>query len=142
MPIQLDLDQWPFVFTKFDGSQSLVDLDEYVRRMSEVHGRKERYVGITYIKRYSRERAHTERMARWLKESGHETREFCLAAGMVNASTGFRFILSGLFLIKPMPCPYQVCATFDEALAFVRQQADKQGLALPAVRPPWDDLPR
>jgi hypothetical protein len=141
MSIDLNLDQWPFVLTKFNGEQSSAELDAYIRRMDQVHARKEPYVGISYLKRYSRERQQVERIARWIKESEPLTRAYCLGVGMINASIGFRFVLSGLFLIKPMPCPYQVCSTFDEAVRFVRQQADQHGLTLPAARRPWDDVP-
>jgi hypothetical protein len=141
MAIDLVLDQWPFVLTRFNGDQSQEELESYIRRMGQVHARKERYVGISYLKRYSRERAYVERIARWMKESEPVTREYCLAVGMINPSIGFRFVLSGLFLIKPMPCPYQVCATFEEAVTFVRQQATRHGLSLPTARCPWNDTP-
>jgi hypothetical protein len=141
MPIDLVLDQWPFVLTKFDGEQSGKELEAYIQRMSQVHARKERYVGISYLKRYTRDRPVVERIARWLKESESVTKEYCLGVGMISDSMGFRFVLSGLFLIKPMPCPYQVCPSFEDAVAFVRQEADKKRLVLPVARRPWDDLP-
>jgi hypothetical protein len=141
MPIDLVLDQWPFVLTKFDGDQSQAELEAYIQRMNQVHARKQRYVGISYLKRYSRERPHVERIARWLKESEEVTREYCLGVSMINASIGFRFVLSGIFLIKPMPCPYHVCATFEEAVTFVRRQADEKRLPLPVARRPWNDVP-
>jgi hypothetical protein len=141
MAIDLVLDQWPIMFTRFDGEQSIAQLESYIRRVDDVHKRRERYVGITFLKRYSRDRPQVERIARWLKDSDQMTREFCIAAGMVNNSVGFRFLLSTVFLIKPMPCPYQVCATFDDAVAFVRRHAAEKGMVLPQARKPWPDLP-
>jgi hypothetical protein len=141
MAIDLVLDQWPFVFTRFDAEQSIEELEAYIRKMDSVHARRDRYVGVTFLKRYSRDRPQLERIARWLKETDQFTREFCVGVGMVNNSVGFRFLLSTIFLIKPMPCPYQVCATFDDAVAFVRRQASDRGMVLPAARKPWPDLP-
>jgi hypothetical protein len=141
MAIDLVTDQWPFMFTRFDGEQSMDELDAYIRRVDAVHARHEPYVGITFLKKYSRDRPQLERIARWLKDCEAVTREYCLAAGMVNNSVGFRFILSSIFLIKPMPIPYQVCASFDDAVTFVRRHASDRGLVLPAVRKPWPDLP-
>jgi hypothetical protein len=141
MAIDLVTDQWPFLFTRFDGEQSMSELEAYIRRVDAMHARREPYVGISYLKRYSRERPHLERIARWLKDSETVTRQFCLATGMVNNSVGFRFLLSSIFLIKPMPCPYHVCGSFDDAVAFVRRHATEHGLVLPAARRPWPDLP-
>jgi hypothetical protein len=141
MSIELDV-QWPYVFTKFDGAQTMPELDAYIARMdAEVHRRQQPYVGVTFLKKYNRDKEVVERMRKWMATTEHVTRELCLAVAMVNASTGFRFLLSAIFVIQPMPCPYEVCATFDEALAFIRRQADKRGLTLHAPRRPWPDVP-
>jgi hypothetical protein len=141
MSIDLDV-QWPYVFTKFDGVQTIPELDAYIARMDgEVHRRREPYVGVTYLKKYSRDKEVVDRMRKWMAATEKVTRERCLGIGMVNSSTGFRFLLSAIFVIQPMPCPYEVCGTFDDALAFVTQQATKRGLKLAAPRRPWPDLP-
>ena len=56
----------------------------------------------------------------------------------VSQSLGFRFLLSSIFLVKPMPCPYQVCSSFDEALTWVRDIAARRSLALPPVPNVWN----
>lgn len=141
MSIELEV-QWPYVFTRFDGVQTIPELDAYIARMdSEVHRRKQPYVGVTYLKKYSRDKEVVERMRKWMAATQNVTRELCLAVGMVNTSTGFRFLLSAIFVIQPMPCPYEVCSTFDEAIAFVKGRADKRGLKLAPPRRPWADLP-
>ena len=141
MSIELDV-QWPYVFTKFDGVQTLPELDAYIARMDgEVHRRKQPYVGISYLKKYSREKEVVDRMRKWITATEQITRDYCLAVAMVNGSTGFRFVLSAIFVIQRMPCPYDVCATFDEAIAFVQKEAKRQGLQLGAPRRPWTDLP-
>jgi hypothetical protein len=141
MAIDLVLDQWPIVYTRFDGDQTIAELEAYIKKVDAVHARRQPYVGISYLKRYARDRPQLERIAKWIKDTEEVTREFCVATGMINNSVGFRFLLSTIFLIKPMPCPYQVCASFDDALAFVRRQATDRGLVLPAARRPWPDLP-
>lgn len=141
MSIELDV-QWPYVFTRFDGVQTLAELDSYIGRMDvEVHRRKQPYVGVTYLKQYSRDKEVVERMQKWMAETRTFTRDYCVAIAMVNSSTGFRFLLSAIFVIQRMPCPYEVCGTLDEALAFVQKQANKRGLALAAPRRPWPDVP-
>jgi hypothetical protein len=63
----------------------------------EVHARRQPYVGITFMKRYVRGRAITDRMGRWLKETEDATRKYCLAAGLISQSATFRFALSAVF---------------------------------------------
>jgi hypothetical protein len=80
-------------------------------------------------------------MGRWVKETEQITRELCVAVAMISTSASFRFVLSGVFLIKRLPCPYSVCSSFDEALDYVRKQAERQQLRLPdRVVMPWSDL--
>jgi len=141
MSIELDV-QWPYVFTRFDGTQTLAELDAYIARMDvEVHRRRQPYVGVTYLKQYNRDKPVVERMQKWMAATDSFTREHCVAIAMVNSSAGFRFLLSAIFLIQSMPCPYDVCGTFAEALTFVRKHATKRGLALADARRPWSDLP-
>jgi len=141
MAIELVTEQFPFVFTRFEGEQTASELDAYIKKMDAVHARRERYVGVTFIKSYTRDRKLVERVARWMKETEQVTRDYCMGVAMINDSIGFRFLLSAIFLIKAMPCPYQVCGTFDDAMAFLRAAASSAGLALPVARRPWADVP-
>jgi hypothetical protein len=141
MAIQLNLDQWPIVFTKFDGRQTLEELEHYIQSVNEVHARRQRYVGINYMKRYSSDAAQIARARRWLQETEQVTRDYCVACSMISESTGFRFVLSAIFVVKPMVCPYVVCGTFAHAEEFVRRIASARGLRLPShIRNPWPEL--
>ena len=37
-----------------------------------------------------------------------------------------------------MPCPYQVCSSFDEAYAWVQKKAVDRGLVVPAIPNLWN----
>ncbi len=57
-------------------------------------------------------------------------------------ASAFRFGLSAVFLLAPLPCPHGVDGTFDDAMAFVRKHAGKRSLTLPpSVRRPWEGIP-
>ncbi len=128
------------VFSKFDGEQTAEEVETYIRRFSAIHARGRPYVGINWMKRYARNRDTTERMGRWMKETEAITRELCVAAAIV-ASPAFRFMLSAVFLVKPMVCPYLVCGSFDEASQCVRDEARRRRLLLPPkLVNPWPDL--
>jgi hypothetical protein len=140
MPIVID--EIPgVIFTKFEGVQTAGDWEAYIRRYDAIHACGRPYVGINWMKSYSRERAITERVGRWLKETETLTELLCAGAALINTSAAFRFVLSAVFLIKPLVVPYQVCASFADAEAFARKVAPTKKIVLPPrLRCPWPDL--
>jgi hypothetical protein len=142
MAILLATDQWPFVFTQLDGQQTMAQLEEHISDVNRLFERRQMFAQITWLKGYTRDTKMNDRVARWFKESHQAMKDYCVGVGHVSSSGGFRFALSAIFLIKPLACPHSVDATFDEALVFVRKQAARRGLTLPAeVRRPWSEMP-
>jgi hypothetical protein len=107
--------------------------------MAPIHVRKEPWVSIVIINNYSRELWFLRRLASWIKETDQPVRDYCLAVAMVTSSAGLSFMLSTVFLMQPLRCPYRVCKSLDEARAFVRSQAAHRGLSLPDAKPAWAD---
>ena len=69
------------------------------------------------------------------------TEMLCAGAALINTSAAFRFVLSAVFLIKPLAVPYQVCGKFADAEAFARKMAPTKHIVLPPrLRCPWPDL--
>jgi hypothetical protein len=136
--VEITAQYWPMLLVKFDGEQTMRDVDYFLREMAAAQARKEPYVSISLMRKYSSERAQVQKVAQWMKQTADETRRWCLANGIVSQSLGFRFLLSSIFLVKPMPCPYQVCSSFDEAMTWVRDKAAAKGLAVPPVPNVWN----
>jgi hypothetical protein len=136
--VEVSTKYWPVLLVKFDGEQTMRDVDYFIAEMNAVQARKEPYASISLMRKYSNERSQVQRVAHWMKETAAATREYCVGTGIVSKSLGFRFLLTSIFLIKPMPCPYQVCSSFDEALAWVRKLADARGLAVPDIPNLWN----
>jgi hypothetical protein len=139
MAIDSDLRHFPLVYTRFDGIQTSAELESYIARMAPVHARKEPWVSVVIINNYIRDLWFLRRMARWIKETDDVVRHYCVACAMVTSSSGLSFMLSTVFLMQPLRCPYLVCRNLDEANAFVRAQAAKRGLSLPEGKPTWAD---
>ena len=140
--IDVNLEQWPVVFAKFDGKQSIEDMKAYIDEMSAVYRRQEPFVAVTWLKRYASGPDQVSMFGRWMMETEQKARDYSLAACIVTQSHGFRFVLSALFLIRPLPVPYIVTGTFAEALFFARGEAWRRGLRLPpGGHPPWADAP-
>jgi hypothetical protein len=135
--IVIDQSQLPLVLVKWDGPQTDADLDAYIASFEAIHRLKRPFATISWMKRYSSNRAHTRRLAEWMKQCDQATRDYCVCTAMIAESMGFRFILSSVFLIKPLSIPYQVVATFDEAATYVRDECGKRGLELPRTIKPF-----
>ncbi len=76
-----------------------------------------------------------------MKETEANVRAYCIGTGIVTQSLGFRFLLSAIFVVKPLACSYEVCGSFDKALGFIRHVSASRGLKLPdRVTCPWPEL--
>lgn len=140
MSIDIDTSLPGIVFSRFDGEQTVADLERYIDLYNEVLKADKPYIGINWMKRYSRDRDLARRMGRWMKDTDAVTKRLVCGAAIITTSTTFRFMLSSVFLIKPMSCPYTVCASLEEADRFLRSVASERHLRLPAVlRSPWRD---
>ena len=136
--VEVTTQYWPLLLVKFDGEQTMHDVDFFIREMEAAHARKVPYASISLMRKYSSERAQVQKVAQWMKATAERTRELCVGNAIVSQSLGFRFLLSSIFLVKPMPCPYQVCSSFDEALTWMRGVASARGVEVPAVPNLWN----
>ena len=140
--IELVADQWPVLFTKFDGEQTVADIEAYIREFAPFHARGLPWFGVSWLRKYSTAREPRVRIAAWMKDTEAQARAYCVANAMVTQSTGFRFVLSSILLLRPLVMPYTVTATMEDAFAFLRGHANKRNLALPAgLHSPWPDAP-
>jgi hypothetical protein len=142
MSIIGDLSRWPLVFARWDGDQTVDDVERHIARMEEIHRRKQPWVSLNYMKQYSRDPAVIRRVARWMRETGPMTRRYCAGVALVSPSGGFRFFLSSVFLISPLPCPHDVFGNYDDALSYLRNKLSDVGVSLPCADAPWSDVPR
>jgi hypothetical protein len=135
--VEIVVDHWPVVLVKFDADQTMVDCERFIEAMDAIHRRREPYASISYMRRYNTDRRQVRRVAEWMKSSAEDTKKWCIGTGIVTQSIGFRFLLSSIFLVKPMVCPYQVCGSFAEAWRFVSGEGRKRNLVIPAVPNVW-----
>ena len=72
------------------------------------------------MKSYNTNREIVARVGRWFKEIEPLIHAYWASNAMVSPSAGFRFVLSTVYLIKPLHIPQRVCATGEEALTFTQ----------------------
>ena len=70
-----------------------------------------------------------QRQGEWLREHDAAIRAWVLGVAFVFSSAIPRFVLSSIFLVKPLPIPYTVCATQAEAIAWADQTMRLAGLS-------------
>jgi hypothetical protein len=131
--ISLVTDAWPVCFVRIDGDQTLEEYEQYIAAFNRLYERQQPFAIVTRILTYRSNREIIARTGRWFKETEPLIQKWWVSNAMVSESTGFRFLLSAVFLIKPLPIPYAVTATVDDALRFTREKWQARGLpALPA----------
>lgn len=118
--VTIQSDQWPVCFIKIDGEMTPADFEGYISAFNAFYRRDERFSIITWVKRFAPNTEITSRVGRWFKETEPLIRQHWVSNAMVSQSAGFRFLLSAVNLIKPLPTASKVCATHDEAIEFTR----------------------
>jgi hypothetical protein len=132
MATRVDTTEWPVVRARMGGASD-EELDVYFAETRRYLLRGERFVSITWIDGFKNTAEQRRRVADFIKETEPLSKKLCVASANIASSAGFRFALSALLLLRPLPMPYKVCETLDEALDFLRPLAKKNGLVLPAV---------
>ena len=74
------------------------------------------------------------RMGAWMKVNKERIKLYSCGASLVFPSPFFRFALSALFMIQPMPVPYLVCATRMEAISWAKDQVSATQIAALSAR--------
>jgi hypothetical protein len=126
--ITLVTSEWPVCFVRIDGDQTLAEYEKYVGEFNRLYERQQPFAIVTRILSYRSNREIIARTGRWFKETEPLIQKYWVSNAMVSESTGFRFLLSAVFLIKPLPIPYAVTSTVDEAMRFTRAKWQARGL--------------
>jgi hypothetical protein len=132
--IEILTEQWPVIFIKIDGEQTIADFEAYIDTFNRFYEKETPFSIVTLVRKYSANPHIVSRVGRWFKDTESLITKHWISNAMVSQSAGFRFVLSAVYLIKPLPIPSRVCATPDEALAFTRASWMSRGLT---VAPRW-----
>jgi hypothetical protein len=121
--IHIDTEGWPIAVIKFEGVPSDRECDNHLRRLSNLLERREPWVTIIDASRAGiTPNAHRRKQAEWVSANDASLRSYSLGVAFVFTSPVFRFVLSTIVLIQPLPMPYTICATLGDALRWARQR--------------------
>lgn len=121
----------PLVLTIFLGRQTDQDVEEYIAAMDAMYRRGRRYAGVSLMLDYAPERKHLARIAEWTRATKPRVKELCVGSAMVAPSAGFRFLLSSLLMIQPLPVPYRVVGDVHEAGDWIAERLTLARLEVP-----------
>ena len=129
--IRLEQSCPPIVLTVFRGRQTDEDVEAYIAAMDAMYARGRRYAGVSLMLQYAPERRHLGRIAEWTRATKPLVKELCVGAAIVAPSPAFRFLLSSLLMIQPLPVRYQVVGDVDEAADWIAGQLAAARLEVP-----------
>ncbi len=109
-----------FHFTHVPNDQ---EFENYLRTLDGLLDRRRRYAVILDVQtKELMPRSQRRAQAEWMKRRRTDLEKFCAGTAFVFQSAVYRFVLSSIFLLQPIPTPYEICANVDEALAWARQK--------------------
>jgi hypothetical protein len=127
--IEILTEQWPVVFIKIDGEPTIDDFHAYILSFNQMYEKEQQFSIVTWVKKYKTNTGIVAQIGKWFKETEPLMKKYWVSNAMVSPSAGFRFLLSAVYLVKPLPISSRVCATPAEAVEFTR--ANWNGRALP-----------
>jgi hypothetical protein len=108
------------------------ELVAHMRHVDGLYRRGEPFLTVTFISIATRVTGpQREMMSRWMNDTREQMVELNKGAVFVTGSMMFRFVLSGLMLLSPLPIPYEVFAEAGPAVPWLRGRALAHELSLP-----------
>ncbi len=123
---ETDDSRYPIVIVRVHGDPSDEQLAQFLAGVEQILKRPAPRGLVFDVSRGNTPPAHHRRaMAHWLKAHAVEMRTNTAGLAFIFTSAAFRFVLSTVFLIQPLPCPHTVCATEEAALEWVTERLRK-----------------
>jgi hypothetical protein len=121
--ISFDEMRYPIVVVTFVGLATDVEFDNYLRGLDEIFARRQKVVTIVDATLAEITPAgQRQKQAAWLKTNVDVLRRYSLGTALVFTSPIFRFVLSTMFVVQPLPTPYVVVGQLDDALVWASTQ--------------------
>ncbi|MBX5482281.1 MAG: hypothetical protein IRZ16_10660 [Myxococcaceae bacterium] len=116
---RVDTSSWPIVVHSMEGTPGHEEIEAYIREATAVLYRREPHVVILDASRMGKVSAHLRaRTRQWQTEHRDALRSWCLGTAKVLVSPLTRFIAMTVLMVNPLPTPWTVCESLDEARAW------------------------
>lgn len=119
----------PLAVGSFTHLPSDAEFEIYLADLEAVYLRRQRFaLVLDCINAPDLSAPQRRRHAQWMKERDALIRSYLIGIAFVFSSPATRFVLSSVFLVKPLPAPYAVCASRQEALTWAGEQLRRSGV--------------
>lgn len=129
--IKVEETQWPLVTFTFSGKVTAAEMADYLASCDRYIDLDERYVGlvVAYDLR-PWDGAAIRQQANWVKTHEDWLRRKSLGVALVLPSLWLVGLLRAVMWIQPMPQPYVVCSTREEAMPWLLKRLRLAGITL------------
>ncbi len=129
--IDVDERRWPLVVYRFRGRVSMEEMNDYLARQDVLLARHQPTLSLVLTEEPKLwETPVLRRQAEWIKKNEETLRRYSLGAALVIESPIVRGMLKAVLWIQPMPQPYAVFPTIEEALRWLREQVARAKLSI------------
>ena len=127
--IEIEETQWPMVTVTFSGKVTAAEMAEYLTAMERYHRSDDRYIGLVSIRDLKPPDASIIRIqADWVKKHEAQLRKQSLGVALVLPSLWMVGMVRAVLWIQPMPQPYFICASVDEAMPWLQERLRLAGI--------------
>jgi hypothetical protein len=133
--ITFDESLWPLTISRFRGTVSDAQYEEYLARGTAYLQRGEPYVSIVDMGQLAMPTAvQRQRQADWMMEHEALMRERLLGCALVMTSPIIRLAVSAILHLRPLPTPYVVVPDMDAGMVWTQVRLHEAGLSEAAGR--------
>jgi hypothetical protein len=133
--ITIDDSLWPLLIIRFEGEPSSPQFMEYLARVSDYLARPEQSVSILDASRVHTGTAEQRQLqVEWIRKNEALLRQRLLGSAHVITSPFIRLVTSLILHLQPLPAPYFVASSMNEAVAWAVERLEGAGLLVAAQR--------
>jgi hypothetical protein len=135
--IEIDEGRWPLIVITYSGRITASELSESFATYDRVLAAEKPYVALVLVRDMQPWESSTiRRQVQRLKEKAPRLRRFNRGLALVLPSLWLKGLFRAVMWLEPMPQPYAVCSTVEEAMVWVGERLRSLGTDVDAVAAP------
>jgi hypothetical protein len=130
--IDTDESRWPLVVITFRGVPTDEEFEAYLEGQTRIVQRRERFASLVDARQAGQMPPVQRRIqAEWMQQHHDALRSFALGVSFAIESPIVRGVLTAILWLAPLPQPYYIAATMEDAERWAVGRLRAAGLAAP-----------
>ncbi len=121
--LQVSTDAWPVVKICVEAEQTDSGVEAFIKDMERVLDRQEKYIALVHANGFTPKMDHIKQLASWQTKTAGRMKELCGGFALVIQSEILRFSFSSFLLLAPLPFPYVITKSQEEAEEWLENAA-------------------